>query len=262
MEHLINALQRAKSKPVYNEYTTASPTGRQESGSNTYTHTRVIKTESALLHANRLINPLMDSNIYTAYRLLRTNVLQRMREKNWTTLGVTSPSIKSGKSLTAINLAISIALEVNQTVLLVDLDLRNPSVHQYFGYQPEQGLSDYIHSQCNLNEILINPSVERLVVLPGRESILNSSETLSAPRMVQLFSELKNRYQDRVIIFDLPPLLSSDDALVFSPYVDTFLMVIEDNKTQVNDLARAKDMLKQSNVLGTVLNKSSATQRQ
>jgi len=262
MEHLISALQRAKSTSTPDAYTTMPPSDSEVGGPSTYTRTRVIKTDPALLHAKRIINPLMDSSIYAAYRLLRTNVLQRMREKNWTTLGITSPAGNSGKSLTAINLAISIAMEVNQTVLLVDLDLRNPSIHDYFGYQPAQGLSDYIQSQCNLNEILFNPSVERLVALPGRLPILNSSETLSAPRMVQLFTELKNRYQDRVIIFDLPPLLSSDDALAFSPYVDAFLMVIEDNKTQVNDIARARDMLKQSNVIGSVLNKSGMTQRQ
>lgn len=261
MDHLITALQRAKNSSTPQETRNAQMPELEPGGSKKYTRTRVYKTDPTYLHQQRIINTSTDSSLYNSYRLMRTNVLQRMREKKWSTLGITSPGTSSGKTLTSINLAISIAMEVNQTALLVDLDLRQPSIHKYFGYVPEKGLSDYIHSQLNLNEILFNPSLERLVVLPGREPILNSSETLSTPLMVQLFAELKTRYTDRIIIFDLPPLLSADDALVFSPYVDAFLLVIEDNKTQLSDIARSKEMLKQSNVLGTILNKSSLTQR-
>ncbi|MBI3560687.1 MAG: CpsD/CapB family tyrosine-protein kinase [Gammaproteobacteria bacterium] len=261
MEYIINALQRAKGTIRPRKPPVRPVLNKETSEPSSYTLTRVFKTVPAYLHEKRVINPLTHSSIYDAYRLLRTHVLQRLREKNWTTLGVTSPAINSGKTLTAINLAISMAMEVNQTALLVDLDLRQPSIHDYFGYLPELGLSDYIQSESSLSEILFNPSLERLVVLPGRVPILNSSETLSTPRMVNLFAELKNRYQNRIVIFDLPPLLSADDALVFSSYVDAFLLVVEDNKTQIDDIARAKEMLKHANVIGNVLNKSTITAR-
>lgn len=258
MDHLITALQRAKG--TANQATATSPAGTAHTaGPFNYTTTRVVATDPAHLQRKRVINAATANQVFDSYRLLRTNILQRMREKNWTTLGVTSPTLNCGKTLTAINLAISIAMEVNQTVLLVDLDLRHPSIHRYFGIQPDVGLSDYIQSQANINDILFNPSIERMVVLPGKNPILNSSETLSSPRMVQLFTELKNRYRDRFIIFDLPPLLLSDDTLAFSPYTDAFLLVVEDNKTQINDIARAREMLKGANIVGSVLNKSGSS---
>ena len=104
--------------------------------------------------------------------------------------------------------------------------------------------------------MLFNPSIERLVVLPGRETMLNSSEALSAPTMVHLVEELKNRYPSRLVIFDLPPILSSDDALAFSPYIDAVLLVIEEGKTSSDELAQSLEILQPVNIIGTVLNKS------
>lgn len=256
MEHLITALQRARNATNPPSEAQANPAEIPPAAQVQYTRTRVIETNQAVLQRNRVINPSMDSRVFDAYRVLRTNILHRMRENNWTTLGVTSPTRNCGKTLTAVNLAISIAMDVNQTVLLVDLDLRHPSVHTHFGIVPETGLSDYVQARATINEILFNPSIERLVVLPGNKPVLNSSETISAPRMVQLFAELKNRYHDRVIIFDLPPLLVSDDALAFRPYTDAILLVVEDNKTKINDMASAREMLKNTNLVGTLLNKA------
>ena len=110
-----------------------------------------------------------------------------------------------------------------------------------------------------LSEILFNPSIERLVVLPGNVPLLNSSEMLSSPKMVQLMDELKTQYPSRLVIFDLPPLLSTDDALAVSPYVDAILVVVEEGATQMEDLARAQEMLQGVNVIGTVLNKGLMT---
>ena len=97
-----------------------------------------------------------------AYRMLRTRVLQTLRENNWTSVAVTGPASGCGKTLTAINLAISLAMEVTHTVLLVDLDLRKPSIHEYFGYQPETGLSDYLLNDTPINQIMFSPNIERL----------------------------------------------------------------------------------------------------
>ena len=179
-----------------------------------------------------------------------------MKDNHWNTLAITSPGTGEGKTLTSVNLAISLAREVNHTVLLVDLDLRRPSVSSCFGYAPEYGLNDYLEYNISLSEILINPEIERLVILPGREATFNSSELLSSPKMVELVDELKTRYPTRIVIFDMPPMLIADDVLVFTPYVDAFLLVIEEGKTKENELLRSVDLLKQSNVIGTVLNKS------
>jgi capsular exopolysaccharide synthesis family protein len=218
--------------------------------------TRVVDVSADILEQNRLVAALPEHELTDAYRILRTQVLQKLRSHGWQSVAVTSPASGSGKTLTAINLAISLAREINHTVLLADLDLRNPSVHKHFGYEPEYGLSDYLRGDAPLTDILFCPSVDRLVVLPGRESITNSAETLRSPRMVRLVQEVQNRYRDRVVIFDLPPILDTDDALAFAPYTQAMLMVAESGATKREELERALAILHDVPVIGTVLNKS------
>jgi capsular exopolysaccharide synthesis family protein len=257
MDNILKALNRAKkSHPADQAENSAYYESNQyQKGGISYTKTKVVNADLKLLRNNRVITGLGSGSAFEAYRLLRTQVLQRMREHEWNALAITSPTEHTGKTLTAVNLAISMAMEVNQTVLLVDLDLRKPSLHDYFGYQPEKGISDYINSGTPLSQILFNPSIERLVVLPGRETILNSSETLSAPIMVNLVNELKNRYPSRFLLFDLPPILSADDVLAFSPYVDAALIVVEDGMTTSPELAQSLEILNPVNIIGTVMNK-------
>lgn len=222
-----------------------------------YTQTRVVPVDEALLRQKRVLTRAQTDEVASAYKVLRTQVLQRLRANQWNTMAVTSPRPGEGKTLTAINLAISLAREVNVTVLLVDVDLRRPTVHHYFGYQPTYGLSDYLLHDRPLTDILFNPGIERLVVLPGRESISNSSEMFNTSTMLALMEDLKKRYMRRVIIFDLPPLLNGDDVLVFAPQVDATLLVVAEGKTMRADLARAHHLLQGTNLLGTVLNRAS-----
>ncbi len=224
-----------------------------------YSRTRVEEVPESFLREKRIITAVESGAFTDSYKILRTQVLQRLRENNWNALAVTSPAANEGKTLTAINLAISLAREVDNTVLLVDADLRNPSVHSYFGINPERGLSDYLTDNVPLADLLIHPSgIERFVILPGGKPLNNSSEMLNSPKMAHLVEELKNRYHSRIILFDLPPLLATADALAFSPYVDAALLVIEDSKTQADEIAHATELLKNTRLIGTVLNKSRA----
>jgi capsular exopolysaccharide synthesis family protein len=191
-----------------------------------------------------------------AYKILRTQVLQRLRANDWRTLGITATRKGHGKTLTALNLGISLAMEVNQTVLLADLDLRSPSLAGYLSAEKLNGISDYLVERCELSEVLVNPGIDRLVILPGNEPLINSSEELSSPRMVRLVEELKNRYPDRIVLFDLPPLLVGDDVMAFAPNLDAVILVLEEGKTTGDELNRALDLLHGVNILGTVLNKS------
>jgi Mrp family chromosome partitioning ATPase len=104
---------------------------------------------------------------------------------------------------------------------------------------------------------LINPDIDRLVILPAGKEMINSTEMLRSPKMIRLVTELKNRYPSRIVIFDLPPLLSQADTLGFSPYVDCVLLVVDEGHTKTDELKRAATLLKNTNVLGTVLNKAS-----
>jgi len=268
MERIQKALDQAKqersaAKRAVNEpepHASVTPVGRGGPSVPTpeirYSQTKVIDVSAQVLEQNRLVAALPDHEFTDVYRILRTRILQNMNSNRWNALAVTSPATGSGKTLTSINLAISLAREINRTVLLADFDLRNPSIHGYFGYEPELGLSDYVLHDAPLDEMLFSPSIERLVILPGRESIHNSSEMLRSPKMVQLVEELKHRYTDRLIIFDLPPILAVDDAIAFAPYTDAMLMVAENGATKREDLEKALKILKDTPLIGTVLNKS------
>ena len=265
MERIKQALEKARQErgeapppaPGSDSGTARRTAALAEPESITYTETRTFQPSPEVLRRNRILGSSADDpTTVAAYRMLRTQVLQRMKEKGWKALAITSPGPGEGKTLTAVNLAISLAREVNHTVLLVDLDLRNPSVHEYFGYQPEKGVSDIVLRGADVSEALFNPGIERLVVLPGHEPLPHSSEVLSSPAMVALVNDLKHRYPSRIVLFDLPPLLSADDAVAFAPHVDAALLVLEEGKTTREDATRAVGYLRNTELLGTVLNKS------
>jgi capsular exopolysaccharide synthesis family protein len=222
----------------------------------TYEHTKKINVQMDYLRKNRVLISNNNDPVSDAYKVLRTKVLQCMRKHNWNSLAITSPRGGDGKTITAINLAISLSKEVNQTVLLVDFDLRQPKIGEYFSSEELPGISEYLDGSKEISEILFNPCVERLVVLPGNRPFVNSSEMLSSPKMLSLVSELKNYYTSRIVIFDLPPVLSCDDVLAFSPFVDSFILVAEDEKNKKDEIKRALQLMDSDKLIGTVLNKS------
>ncbi len=221
-----------------------------------YSQTKIAKMDPSVLKDHRIIFGEENRVGLTAYKMLRTQVLQRMTAKGWNALAITSPAPGDGKTVTTINLAISLARELHHTVLLVDMDLRNPSVHRYFGFSPEFGISDYLLRGVPISDVLVNPGIERLVVLPGRQAVENSSEILASPAMGNLVRELKTRYPSRFVIFDMPPVLSADDALSFAPYTDAFLLVIRDGKTTQAEVSHTMELLRGAEIIGTVLNDS------
>jgi exopolysaccharide/PEP-CTERM locus tyrosine autokinase len=260
MERIKAALERARqerqSAPNALSDTAPGAARGEVAEQMTYTQTRSIKVSERIMAERRVISSLPSKDLTDAYKILRTQVLQRLLENNWNALAVTSPGEQEGKTLTAINLAISLAMEVNYTVLLVDADLRHPSIHEYFGFKPEYGLSDYLTDNIPIQDMLVHPEgIGRCVILPGGKPLPNSSELLNSPKMSHLVDELKTRYPSRIVVFDLPPLLTTSDALAFSPYVDAALLVIEDGRTTAQELERAAELLKGTNLLGTTLNK-------
>jgi protein-tyrosine kinase len=220
-----------------------------------YTHTRTVRVDMDRLRRNRLIVAGSDENLGEAYRLLRTHILHGAKRASRNTLMVTGPRPNEGKSLTSINLAIAIAQKVGQTVLLVDGDLRNPSVHRYLDLPAGPGLVDYLTAGYPVAETLVHPEgLGNLVVLPAGRSTTQAAELLSSPLMADLVRELKHFYQDRYVLFDLPPLLYAD-PLAFAPMVDGIILVVEAGSTPREEITRARETLKEFPVLGCVLNK-------
>ena len=221
-----------------------------------YSQTRTVKLDDEELKDRRIVAGFAHDKRSEPYRQLRGQILNKFRQNNWQTLAITSPNSGGGRTLTAMNLAISLSLEVNQTVLLVDLDLRQPGVASCLGVNDvEYGIVDYINGTQNLENILIHPGFERLVLLPGTPQGAFTSEILSSPEMKTVKDELVARYPGRLIIFDLPSVLSHDDALVFAPSCDATLMVIEEGGTKKAELERAYQLLDGCNIIGSVLNK-------
>jgi capsular exopolysaccharide synthesis family protein len=207
-----------------------------------------------ILREHRVIAGQVHDPLTDLYRSLRAQVLQTLAQLGKTSLGVTSATHGEGKTLTAVNLALAIAMDVKHTVLLVDADLRVPAVARYLGIEPTRGLSDYLTGDAELPQCLLRCDIERLSILPARSHVGNSAELLTSPRMMQLAIELKGRYPDRIVIYDLPPLLSMGDTIGFLPFIDATLLVVRDGATRTTELTRAIELLSDHRLIGTVLN--------
>lgn len=190
-----------------------------------------------------------------AYKVLRAQIMQKTKEKGWNTLMITSAQPGEGKTLTSINLAITLAKEFNQTVLLVDCDLKKQDVHQRFGYESEKGLGDYLRNMATLEEIITWPGIEKMTLISGGQTMEYSTELLGSPQMKNLVAEMKNRYPDRYIIFDLPSILDGADAITFAPLVDAIIMVTQVGRNSVKEINKALGLFPQEKLLGFVLNR-------
>ncbi len=224
-----------------------------------YPQTPHYKVDTALLKERRIVTLQPKSFETDMFKLLRTKVLKQLKENNWHSFGITSPTQGSGKTMIAANLAIAIAMDVNQSVLLVDMDLSNPKVDWYFNLPIKHGLKDYIIADKALSDILISPGIDRLVVLPGKGEVTDTSEMIAGPKMRNLISEIKNRSQSRIIIFDLPPILAADDVLASTDYYDALLLVIEEGANSPSEIKNALQALTDKPFLGSVLNKSDSS---
>lgn len=200
-----------------------------------------------------------DPVVADKYRLLRTQLLQRMRPHGWKRLAVTSPGPRAGKTLTSINLAISTARNGQQRVVLIDADLRKPTVAEALGIDADAGLIDFLGGDSALEEVaLYVEDVPNLTVVPGRrlEGCDAKPELLGSERMQQLLDQVVWGVDPAMVIVDLPPVFVGDDVIRVGEYLDGVLMIVEEGSTDVEDLKRAAELVAKFNLIGTVLNKS------
>jgi Mrp family chromosome partitioning ATPase len=225
-----------------------------------YTETQVFQPDLATLEANRIIHPSRRDAVASAFRMLRTQVIQRMEEHGWRSIAILSPGAGDGKTTTAVNLAASLAHDRHHTTLLVDCDLKRPSIADIFGIEPAYGVDDVLRGDARVDQCLHHPeSFERLVVMPARAPLDHSSEALAGPQGRALVADLNGRYPERIIVFDLPPVLGSDDALAFLPQVECALVVVAEHATRRDELLRCMELLHKTPIVGTVLNNTTGT---
>jgi Mrp family chromosome partitioning ATPase len=222
-----------------------------------YVRTRVFTPPSDVLEHNRILDPGSSDGAAVAFRMLRTQVLQRMDANGWRTLGIFSPGASDGKTTTAANLAASLASDRLHTVLLVEFDFKRPTLAARFGLSPELGSDDAMGGRARVEDCLYHPDgFARLVIMPARSTLHNSSEILAGPRSRDIVAELRSRYPERIVIFDLPPVLTADDALAFAPLIECGLVVAAEGRTRRSDLVRTIDLLNKTPLVGTVLNRA------
>ena len=210
-----------------------------------------------IAESNKIILSPNYEQAMASYKILRTRILHRMHSNGWNRLAVTSCGPGDGKTLTSINLAISLARQEDQNVVLIDLDLMRPSVCSRLGIVPTAGLAEYFSGDAALEDIVISPDIDRLTVLASTNRVANSSETLRSEKMLDLLETIAARGSSTIVVFDMPPLLRSDDVLAFGPLVDALLMVVSSGKSSRTDLKKAKEFLDEFNLIGTALNRSS-----
>ncbi len=193
------------------------------------------------------------------FRLLRTRVKQAERGRTVRSIVITSPSKGDGKSLTAANLALVMAQEFHQRVLLIDADFRRPSIARLFGLSESPGLSDVLLGAADLDTALVSLTEQRLTILPAGTPAAHPAELLGSSAMRRALDTLRARF-DRILI-DMPPVAPVADVHVVSPMIDGVLMVVRAGVTGKPAIERALGGFDASKVLGLVLNDAEETRR-
>jgi exopolysaccharide/PEP-CTERM locus tyrosine autokinase len=194
------------------------------------------------------------SMVAEQFKRLRTYVIKPGMENSPKTILVTSAMAGEGKSMVAINLAITIAVDLNSNALLVDCDLRNPSLSRWFGFREQRGLSNYLLGEAQLPELLVKTSIDKLTILPGGTIQENPVELIGSKKMGSLVADLKMRYDDRYIILDSSPLLATTEPRVLSEMADGIIFVIKSADTPRESIQQALKLLDKKRIIGVVLN--------
>ena len=190
------------------------------------------------------------------FKVLRTNLLFPANGRPPKSIMVTSAGPGEGKSLVSANLAVSIAKGIEEHVLLIDSDLRKPSIDNYFGIVQAEGLSEYLTIGRDVSRYFTKSPVEKLTILTAGEPPANPTELLTTQKMKVLLDEVSQRYADRYIIIDsAPPAVASETAAV-AKYVDGIIIVVRAGKTPRHAISEVIEQLGKEKILGIVLNHS------
>lgn len=207
-------------------------------------------TNPFLVTANDQSSPAAEQ-----YRKLKSLIVKQSKMgKCGNALMVTSSVAGEGKSITALNLAITMAQEFDHTVLLIEADIRKPSIMQYLGLEARQGLTDCVIDKLDIGDVLVKTGISNLSVLPAGKRVDNPVELFSSNRMTEIFDEIKSRYNDRYVIVDTTPLLPFAEPQYIANTINAVLLVVREGITTPDKLKRSLEILKNNNLLGVVSN--------
>lgn len=220
-----------------------------------YSRTRRINFDRYKIKDNRCVSLMTDTPESGLYEVLRAQVQFAVGEYDLRTILVTSAEPADGKTLTSINLACSFAKSHHQTVLLVDADLKKQQVHKYLGINSPYGLVDYLRGNRSVQECMIWPGIDKMVLLSGGQTMQDSSELISSPMMKAFVQDAANRYEDRLVFFDAPPVLVGADTMSLAKMVDGIVLVVETGKTSKENFKKAVELLPREKMIGVVMNR-------
>lgn len=195
------------------------------------------------------------NKIAESFRVLRSKILipqdGRPAPK---TIMVTSALPREGKSFVTANLGIALAQGVDQHALLVDCDLRAPSLAQLFGMSPKRGLADYLQDNADISSLLQKTSLEKMMLIPSGSPPANPADLLGSERMAKLVKELSARYPDRYVIFDTPPLEIASESKVLSQLVDGVVLVVRQGISSRSLVEKFITDIGKDKILGVIFN--------
>jgi protein-tyrosine kinase len=222
------------------------------------TQFREVKLSGPHLESTRIVayDPLHEHGRY--FDMLRTQVLQAMDQNGWQILAITSPTAGCGKSVTACNLAMSIARLPERSVLLVDMDLQKPKVAEYLGIDFRGGLLSVLEGRAALLSKIVQVSIgqNRMLVLPGEVCKSGSAEWMASQTMTTLFQTIKRDFRSHTIVLDMPPILVGDDVISVLPQIESALLVAGVGATTLSDIKECNKHLKSTPVIRVVVNKT------
>jgi capsular exopolysaccharide synthesis family protein len=219
-------------------------------------HVDMLRLDPAHLERNRIVTLHQTNPLRQSFDLLRTQVLQKMAEKGWRTVAITSPSMHSGKTVVAINLALSIAHHPSKSALLVDFDLRRPTVASYLGLPAGTSLNEVLAGETDVNSAILHAGMPGFLVLPTQRRVTGAAEFLASDKVSDLLGELRDGHPDRTIVIDLPPITAVDDVIAVLPRVDCVLVVVGSGSSTMREIEESKRHLARFPVLGVVVNKA------
>lgn len=191
----------------------------------------------------------------TAFDVMRTKTLQTMRSNNWRRLAITSPSPGCGKSTIALNLAFSLSRQSELRSILMELDLRRPALAKILGATPSGSVTEVLEGRTDFSEQALCYQ-HNLALSLCTSAVRNPAELLHAAQVPLTVAEIETRYAPDLMIFDMPPMLLSDDMMAFAGQVDCVLLVAGAEQSTIKEIDTCeRELASQTNVMGVVLNK-------
>lgn len=249
-----HAAQEAESRPTHH----TEPVHRPESQPTAKVIPQEVMERVAdqhmLVSMNDIVSPAAEE-----FRKLKQNLVRiTKREGFQNTILITSGTVGEGKSVTSTNLAISLAQEFDHTVLLVDADLRRPTCHNLLCLDNSYGLSDCLMDGADISKGMIRTGIGKLSFLPAGTPMANPGELLASKRMADVLKEMKERYSDRYVIIDTPPVLPFAESRTLGRLADMVVLVIKEGRMSKYELRETMEALSGANLAGAVF--SQATQ--